>query len=83
MQAVIIAVMFGVLIMPAGLSTAFRQVGLAFAVPYVVIQTGRAAALMIILRGHELSRTAARELVWFTLSGILWLAGAFTLGGTG
>ncbi|OKI85248.1 hypothetical protein A6A27_15700 [Micromonospora sp. CB01531] len=81
-QAVIITTMFGVLIMPAGLPTAFRDGGLAFAVPYVVIQTGRAAVLMIILRGHELQRTAGRELVWFTLSGILWIAGALTHGGT-
>ncbi|MEU5727121.1 low temperature requirement protein A [Micromonospora sp. NPDC047738] len=81
-QAVIITAMFGVLIMSAGLPAAFRGGGLAFVVPYVVIQTGRAAVVMIILRGHELARTAARELVWFTLSGLLWITGALTHGGT-
>ncbi len=44
-QAVIIAAMFGVLIMLAGLPTVFRVGGLAFAVPYVVIQTGPAAVV--------------------------------------
>ncbi|MFE9654938.1 low temperature requirement protein A [Micromonospora sp. NPDC006431] len=81
-QAVVIATMFGVLIMSAALPTAFRGGGLTFAGTYVAIQIGRLLILMIIFRGYELQRAFARELVWFTLTGILWIAGAFAHDGT-
>ncbi|MEV6813798.1 low temperature requirement protein A [Micromonospora sp. NPDC051296] len=77
-QAVTIATMFGVLIMSAALPSAFHGGGLAFAVPYVVMQVGRYVVFEIMLRGHELQDTVTRQLVWFSLTGILWIAGAFT-----
>ncbi|WP_213450673.1 low temperature requirement protein A [Rhizomonospora bruguierae] len=75
-QAVVIGTVFGVLIMSAALPTAFGTGGLAFAVAYVVIQVGRSLVFVVVLRGHEHQRTSARELVWFALTGALWLAGA-------
>ncbi|MFU8853736.1 low temperature requirement protein A [Micromonospora sp. SL1-18] len=81
-QVIVIMTMFGVLIMSAGLTTAFRGGGPAFAVPYVVIQVGRVVVLKVMLRGHDLEDTVTRDLVWFTLTGILWIAGAFTHDGT-
>ncbi|MFU8875635.1 low temperature requirement protein A [Micromonospora sp. SL4-19] len=77
-QVIVIMTMFGVLIMSAGLPTAFDGGGLAFAVPYVVIQVGRVVILKVMLRGHELEDRVTRDLVWFTLTGILWIVGAFT-----
>ncbi|MCW3844354.1 low temperature requirement protein A [Micromonospora yasonensis] len=81
-QAVVIMTMFGVLIMSAALPSAFRGGGVAFAVAYVAIQVGRSVAFVFILRGHKHRRTFARELVWFSLTGVLWLAGAFAHDGT-
>ncbi|MEU2616451.1 low temperature requirement protein A [Micromonospora sp. NPDC007271] len=81
-QVIVIMTMFGVLIMSAGLPTAFRGGGLAFAVPYVVLQVGRVIVLKVMLRGHELEDRVTRDLVWFTLTGILWIVGAFTHDGT-
>ncbi|MEU8264759.1 low temperature requirement protein A [Micromonospora sp. NPDC048999] len=77
-QVIVIMTMFGVLIMSAGIPTAFDGGGLAFAVPYVVIQVGRVVVLKVMLRGHELEDRVTRDLVWFTLTGILWIVGAFT-----
>ncbi|MFG1953717.1 low temperature requirement protein A [Micromonospora sp. NPDC048830] len=66
-QAVVIMTMLGVLIMSAALPSAFHSGGPAFA---------------IILHAHEHQRAFARELVRFTLTGILWLAGALAHDGT-
>ncbi|MFJ8580914.1 low temperature requirement protein A [Micromonospora sp. NPDC093277] len=81
-QAIVIMTMFGVLIMSAGLPTAFHGGGLAFAVPYVFIQVGRVVVLKVLLRGHELENRVTRDLVWFTLTGLLWIGGALTHDGT-
>ncbi|MEV0806302.1 low temperature requirement protein A [Micromonospora sp. NPDC050200] len=77
-QAMVILPMFGVLIMSAALPTAFGAGGLAFALPYVIIQIGRSVVFTTMLRGHELQGIFVRELVWFTLTGIMWTAGALT-----
>ncbi|TWH70774.1 low temperature requirement protein LtrA [Micromonospora olivasterospora] len=77
-QVMVIVTMFGVLIMSAALPTAFRGGGLAFAVPYVVLQVGRFVVVKAMLPGHELQDRVTRELVWFALTGILWIAGALT-----
>ncbi|SCF16754.1 Low temperature requirement protein LtrA [Micromonospora viridifaciens] len=79
-QAVVIMSMFGVLIMSAALPTAFHGGALAFAGAYVVIQVGRSIVFVVILRGHERQPIYTRELVWFTLTGLLWIAGALING---
>ncbi|MFU8871461.1 low temperature requirement protein A [Micromonospora sp. SL4-19] len=79
-QAVVIMSMFGVLIMSAALPTAFHGGSLAFAGAYAVIQVGRSIVFIVILRGHERQQIYTRELVWFTLTGLLWITGALING---
>ncbi|GAA2708853.1 low temperature requirement protein A [Micromonospora olivasterospora] len=81
-QAVVIVTMFGILIMSAALPSAFDGGGPAFVAAYVGIQVGRSVAFVVILRGHDQRPTFVRELVWFTLAGVLWVAGALTHDGT-
>lgn len=79
-QALVIGTMFGVLVMSAALPTALRGGGMAFAGAYVAIQVGRAIVLAVVMRGHELHPTFVRQLIWFTLTGALWITGAFSHG---
>ncbi|WP_446220433.1 low temperature requirement protein A [Micromonospora sp. IBHARD004] len=69
--------MFGGLLMAAAVPTAFSGHALVFAGAYVAIHLGRAALLIPALRGHPLQLRTVRVAIWFALSGILWLAGAF------
>ena len=74
-QAVVVATMFGTLILSAALPDALGQRGLTFAAAYVTIQVGRPLFFMVTLRGHELRRAQARECIWFALTAPLWLIG--------
>lgn len=70
-------VMFGGLLMAAAVPTAFDAHALVFAVAYVAIHLGRGALLLPALRGHRLQSRSARVAIWFAISGVLWIAGAF------
>ncbi|MFC6021960.1 low temperature requirement protein A [Plantactinospora solaniradicis] len=76
-QLVVGWAMFGSIVMTAALPHAFRHQGWLFAGIYVGIHVGRGIALVSLLRGHEAQARAARFLVWFVVSGVAWLAGAF------
>ncbi|MET8201962.1 low temperature requirement protein A [Micromonospora taraxaci] len=70
-------VMFGGLLMAAAVPTAFDSHALVFAVAYVAIHLGRGALLLPALRGHQLQVRSARVAIWFAISGVLWIVGAF------
>ncbi|MCW3840671.1 low temperature requirement protein A, partial [Micromonospora yasonensis] len=53
-QWIVLASAFGLLVMSSSLPSAFIGRGLAFVVPYVMLQVGRPLILMPALRGHPL-----------------------------
>ncbi|SCF10352.1 Low temperature requirement protein LtrA [Micromonospora coriariae] len=77
-KLLIIAVMFGALLMTTSVPEAFGARGLVFAVTYVAIHLGRGLFLMPIVR-HEpqTQRRAARIFVWFAVSAIPWIIGGY------
>ncbi|MDG4782002.1 low temperature requirement protein A [Micromonospora sp. WMMD961] len=82
LQAVLLATMFGTLVLAVTLPQAFGQRGVIFACTYVVIQVGRPIFLVFALRGHPGHAFALRVLTWHTASGVLWISGGIS-GGLG
>jgi low temperature requirement protein LtrA len=75
-KVLIIAVMFGALLMTTAIPEAFAARGLVFAGTYVAIHLGRGLYLMPAVRHHRPTRhRAARILVWFSVSAVPWLIG--------
>ncbi|MEG3637121.1 low temperature requirement protein A [Micromonospora palythoicola] len=70
-------VMFGGMLMAAAAPTAYAGHALVFAGAYVAIHLGRAALLLPALHGHPLQLRTLRVAIWFAVSGVLWLTGAF------
>ncbi|MEU1686786.1 low temperature requirement protein A [Micromonospora sp. NPDC005707] len=82
-KLLIIAVMFGALLMTTAIPEAFSGRGLVFAGTYVAIHLGRGLFLMPTVRRHrQTQRRAARIFVWFAISAIPWLVGATMSGFT-
>jgi low temperature requirement protein LtrA len=75
-QLIVVATMLGSLVLAAAVPVAFGTQGPIFAGAYVVINIGRSAFLVVVLRGHEVRRLWARQLVWFGVSAVPWIAGA-------
>ena len=75
-QLLIVATMFGSLVMAVALPAAFGDRGLVFAGAYVAIHLGRGLFFVPALRGHPAQRRAVRVLFWFAVSSVLWIAGA-------
>ena len=66
------------LVLSASVPEAFGKRGVSFAGAYVLMQVGRCLFFLWAVRGNQLLvRNFQRILTWFTLSGVLWLAGAF------
>ncbi|GAB3932568.1 low temperature requirement protein A [Micromonospora vulcania] len=82
LQVVLLATMFGTLVLAVTLPEAFGQRGAIFACTYVVIQVGRPLYLTIALQGHPMRPNLARVLCWHTVSGVLWISGGIS-GGLG
>lgn len=77
-QFVVLAVMLGGLLMSVASVRAYEDPeGIVFAGSYVGPHLLRGVVLVTALRGHELRRRPLRVLIWFGLSGVLWLTGAF------
>src|ERR1700680_2005344 len=73
--------MLASLIMSASIPGAFGGLGLAFAAAYVVLNVGRTVfALVVLGRRHALSGVLLRGLVWWSVTGLLWLAGGLAGG---
>ncbi|MGW5669325.1 low temperature requirement protein A [Micromonospora sp. NPDC003776] len=80
-QVMVLVSAFGLLIMSTSLPYAFVGHGLAFAVPYVLLQVGRPWLLLPLLRGQEGVRSLfTRQALWFTATGVVWLWGAVVQG---
>src|SRR5215469_6512721 len=80
LRALVIALMFGVLLLASALPSAFGEQGLAFALSYVVLQTSRTSVLLIATWNHPLRKRPARVLFWFGISSVFWIPGAFVHG---
>ncbi|GGO21948.1 low temperature requirement protein A [Micromonospora parathelypteridis] len=76
-QFVVITTMYGSLLLAVAISGALAETGLLFASTYVAIQVGRSLFFVVIVRGHDLRRVNMLALVWFGVSAVPWLAGAF------
>jgi low temperature requirement protein LtrA len=75
-QLLVLATMFGTLVMAAAAPEAFHGRGLFFAGAYVITQIGRSAVTVLLLRGHEARDAFLRPLFWFAVSAVPWIAGA-------
>ncbi|GAA4563488.1 low temperature requirement protein A [Micromonospora coerulea] len=75
-KMLIIAVMFGALLMTTAIPDAFTSRGMVFAATYVAIHLGRGLFLMPTVRGHrQTQRRAARIFIWFAVSAVPWIIG--------
>jgi low temperature requirement protein LtrA len=82
-RLMLIAVMFGSLIMSAVLPDAFGERGLTFAVAYVAIQVGRNLFVGAALRGVPgFYQNFQRIFCWSVASGVFWVAGGLAEGST-
>jgi low temperature requirement protein LtrA len=82
LRALVVALMFGVLLMASSLPDAFGKQGLSFALAYVVLQMSRTSVLLVVTWSHPLRKRPARVLAWLVVSGVFWIAGAFPHGAT-
>lgn len=74
------AVMIGSLVMSSTLPQAFGKYGLTFAVAYVGVQVGRSLYVARAMGEWERGgpKNLMRIVVWFAVSGSLWIAGGLT-----
>ncbi|CCH18924.1 low temperature requirement protein A [Micromonospora lupini] len=80
-KLLISAVMFGALLMTTAIPEAFGARGIVFAATYVTIHLGRGLFLMpAVRREPQTQRRAIRIFVWFAVSAIPWIIGAFVSG---
>jgi len=75
-QAIIVATMFGSLVMAVSVREALGKRALLFAGAYVAIQLGRPLILARAFRGQGQQRFAMRILFWFGISAVPWIVGA-------
>ncbi|MFK3983923.1 low temperature requirement protein A [Micromonospora sp. NPDC050397] len=73
----VLGIMFVGLLMSAAVPAAFGAHGILFAGAYVFVHLGRAALLLPLLRGHPLQRRTLLVAIWFAVSGVPWIVGAF------
>ncbi|GIH19686.1 low temperature requirement protein A [Rugosimonospora africana] len=78
----LIAAMFGTLVMACVLPSAFQRSGLVFAGTNLAVQLGRAAVLFLALRPHPRDTRPIRLVFWFGASTPPWIVGALTHGTT-
>ncbi|MEU0156719.1 low temperature requirement protein A [Micromonospora fulviviridis] len=76
LQAIVIIALVGSMVMGVAIPRAFSSTGLAFAVAYVVVQVSRPTILLLTLRRLQHRRLKLRMLITFSVTGVLWLAGA-------
>ncbi|MER7458697.1 low temperature requirement protein A [Micromonospora sp. NPDC126480] len=77
-KLLIAAVMFGALLMTTAIPEAFGARGIVFAGTYVAIHLGRGLFLMPAVRhDRQTQRRAARIFIWFAVSAVPWIVGAF------
>ncbi|WBB76261.1 low temperature requirement protein A [Micromonospora sp. WMMD1128] len=81
-KLLVVAAMFGALLMTTAIPEAFGARGLIFAGTYVAIHLGRGLFLMpAVHREPQTRRRAIRVFVWFAVSAVPWLVGALAAHG--
>ncbi|MEU7754878.1 low temperature requirement protein A [Micromonospora sp. NPDC049171] len=75
-QALVIFVMLGVLMLAITMPHAFSSRAVAFAGTYVTIQLGRPLLLTLALRGHPRRKVTTRITIWTAVAAVPWLVGA-------
>ena len=79
-RLLLVVLMLISLAMSAALPRAFTDMGLVVGGAYAVMQAGRTAFMVVVLRGHPLRANFERILAWCVVSGALALAGGFVHG---
>jgi low temperature requirement protein LtrA len=79
-RALLVGLMFASLLMSVAIGDAFGDRAWLFVTGYLLLQVGRAAFLMVALRGRPLGEHFVNDLVWELLTGGLWVAGAIADG---
>ncbi|MFG1800369.1 low temperature requirement protein A [Micromonospora carbonacea] len=75
-QFVVVASMFGSMVMAVALPRAFTERAATFVCAYLAIQIGRPLLITVALRRHPRRKVTTRILAWSTLGAAPWLAGA-------
>ncbi|MDI5942657.1 low temperature requirement protein A, partial [Micromonospora sp. DH15] len=75
-QFVVVASMFGSMVMAVALPRAFAERALTFACAYLAMQIGRPLLVTVALRRHPRRTVTARIVAWMTVGALAWLAGA-------
>jgi low temperature requirement protein LtrA len=75
-RLLLVALMFASLLMSVAIPDAFDGRAWLFVTGYLLLQVGRAAFLIVALRGRALGEHFVNDLVWELLTGGLWVAGA-------
>src|SRR3954462_2896395 len=79
-RLLLVGLMFASLLMSVAIGDAFGDRAWLFVTGYLLIQIGRAAFLIVALRGSPLGEHYTNDMVWEVLSGGLWVAGAIADG---
>jgi low temperature requirement protein LtrA len=81
-RAALVGLMFASLLMSVAIDDAFDGRAWLFVTGYLLLQLGRAAFLIVALRGRPQGEHFVNDLVWELLAGVLWVAGAIADGDT-
>ena len=81
-RALLVGLMFASLLMSVAIGDAFGDRAWLFVTGYLLLQVGRAAFLIVALRGGPLGEHFVNDLIWELAVGVLWVAGAFADGDT-
>ena len=79
-RLLLVGLMFASLLMSVGIGDAFDGRAWLFVTGYLLLQVGRAAFLIVALRGRPLGEHFVNNLVWELLAGVLWVVGAAITG---
>jgi len=80
MQLLLVGLMFVSLLMSVAIAEAFGGRAWLFVAAYLLLQVGRAAFLIVALRGRALGEHFVNVVVWKLIAGGLWVAGAIAEG---
>ncbi|WP_433281868.1 low temperature requirement protein A [Micromonospora sp. CA-244673] len=76
LQVIVVIALVGSMVMAVAIPRAFSSTGLALAVAYVVVQVTRPGILLLTLGRIQHRQLKKRMLITFSVTGVLWLAGA-------
>jgi low temperature requirement protein LtrA len=75
-RVLLVGLMFASLLMSVAIADAFDGRAWLFVTGYLLLQVGRAAFLIVALRGRPQGEHFVNDLVWELGIGVLWVAGA-------